>query len=154
MKLDLHYLMSTERYVLDMESFQMKNEAYYPLEWTFYGAANPTMLLTWDAERDRIRIRFEQYAVFLGTQEEHGMKEDGLWNEHPIVKLSASRLMSFASEKMAIDRVNRNRGALAHYVIRTIEQEFHVLAYEDPTVENLGKVGDTGVRVEIVEEAE
>jgi hypothetical protein len=36
MNLDLHYLMSTERYVLDMESFQMKNEAYYPLEWTFY----------------------------------------------------------------------------------------------------------------------
>lgn len=55
---------------------------------------------------------------------------------------------------MAIHRMDCNRGALSHYVIRTIEQEFHVLAYEDPIVEDLGKVGDTGVRVEIVEEAE
>ena len=62
--------------------------------------------------------------------------------------------MSFAGERMAIHRMDCNRGALSHYVIRTIEQEFHVLAYEDPTVEDLGKVGDTGVRVEIVEEAE
>ncbi|MCV9898651.1 hypothetical protein OKS35_00820 [Exiguobacterium sp. N5] len=58
------------------------------------------------------------------------------------------------NEAYLSSRVNRNRGSLAHYVIRTIEQEFHVLAYEDPTVENLGKAGDTGVRVEIVEEAE
>ncbi|MCT4787443.1 hypothetical protein ACFQO8_09790 [Exiguobacterium aestuarii] len=50
--------------------------------------------------------------------------------------------------------MNSERGTLSHYVIRTIEQEFHVLAYEDPTVEDLGKVGDTGVRVEIVEKAE
>ena len=62
--------------------------------------------------------------------------------------------MSFASEQMEINRVIHNRGTLSLYVIRTIEQEFHVLAYENPTVEDLGKVGDMGVRVEIVEEAE
>ena len=62
--------------------------------------------------------------------------------------------MSYVHAELGTNRVNSERGTLAHYVIRTIEQEFHVLAYEDPTVEDLGKVGDTGVRVEIVEEAE
>lgn len=153
MTIDLDFLMTTEDYVLETESFQMKGVTYYPLEWTFFGANDPTMLLTWDAERDRISIRFEQYAVFLGTLEEHGIPEEGLANGHPIVKLKTSRFTRFAAENMGTDRVNTDRGLLSHYVIRTIEQEFHVLAYEDPTVLDLGKVGDTGVIIEVVDEA-
>ena len=149
---NLHFLMTTEDYVLETESFQMKGLTYYPLEWTMFGAPNPTMLLTWDEDRDRIRIRFEQYAVFLGTSEEHDLIEEGLANGYPLVKLSTSRFLTFAQTQMGTGRTNR--GTLSHYVIRTIEQSFHVLAYEDPTVEDLGKVGDTGVRVELVEEAE
>ncbi|KAB2861245.1 MAG: hypothetical protein F9K39_13710 [Exiguobacterium chiriqhucha] len=152
MVIDLDFLMTTEDYVLETESFQMRGVTYYPLEWTFFGANDPTMLLTWDAERDRISIRFEQYAVFLGTLEEHGIPEDGLVNGHPIVKLKTSLLSKFATEWMGTDRVNTDRGELSHYVIRTIEQEFHVLAYDDPTVLDLGKVGDTGVIVETIDE--
>lgn len=152
MAIDLDFLMTAEDYVIDIESFQMKNAMYYPLEWTFFGAPNPTMLLTWDEERDRIRICFEQYAVFLGTLEEHGMPEDGLANKYPVVKLATSRLSAFASEWMGIDGVNTDRGELSHYNIRTIEQEFHVLAYEEPIVLDLGKVGDTGVTVEVIDE--
>ncbi|WP_051627741.1 hypothetical protein [Exiguobacterium chiriqhucha] len=152
MVIDLDFLMTTEDYVLETESFQMRGVTYYPLEWTFFGANDPTMLLTWDAERDRISIRFEQYAVFLGTLEEHGIPEDGLVNGHPIVKLKTSLLSKFATEWMGTDRVNTDRGELSHYVIRTIEQEFHVLAYEDPSVIDLGKVGDTGVVVETINE--
>ncbi|ERG66164.1 hypothetical protein [Exiguobacterium chiriqhucha] len=152
MAIDLDFLMTTEDYVLETESFQMKGVTYYPLEWTFFGANDPTMLLTWDAERDRISIRFEQYAVFLGTLEEHGIPEEGLANGHPIVKLKTSLLSKFATEWTGTDRVNTDRGELSHYVIRTIEQEFHVLAYEDPTVIDLGKVADTGVVVETIDE--
>lgn len=152
MVIDLDFLMTTEDYVLETESFQMRGVTYYPLEWTFFGANDPTMLLTWDAERDRISIRFEQYAVFLGTLEEHGIPEDGLVNGHPIVELKTSLLSKFATEWMGTDRVNTDRGELSHYVIRTIEQEFHVLAYEDPSVIDLGKVGDTGVVVETINE--
>ncbi|TCI72210.1 hypothetical protein EVJ22_06005 [Exiguobacterium sp. SH0S7] len=151
MAIDLDFLMTTEDYVLDTESFQMKGVTYYPLEWTCFGANDATMLLTWDEGRDRILIRFEQYAVFLGTLEEHGMPEDGLANAYPVVKLKTSRFSSFAAEWMKTDHVNTDRGELSHYVIRTMEQEFHVLAYEDPTVLDLGKVGDTGVVVEIIE---
>ncbi|WP_445001946.1 hypothetical protein [Exiguobacterium alkaliphilum] len=153
MAIDLNVLMTTEDYVLETETFQMKAVDYYPLEWTFFGASNPTMLLTWDAGRDRIRIRFEQYAVFLGTIEDHSIHEEGLHNAYPIVKLETSRFTRFAAEHMGTERVNLERGTLAHYVIRTFEQEFHVLAYEDPIVEDLGKVGDTGVVFEIVDEA-
>lgn len=152
MAIDLDFLMMTDDYVIYTESFQMQGVTYYPLEWTFFGAPNPTMLLTWDEKRDRIRIRFEQYAVFLGTLEEHGMPEGDLANAQPIVKLKTSRFSSFASEWMETDRVNTDRGELSHYVIRTIEQEFHVLAYEDPIVLDLGKVGDTGVIVEVIGE--
>ncbi|MCC5892535.1 hypothetical protein [Exiguobacterium sp.] len=152
MGIDLDFLMTTEDYLLDIESFQMKGETYYPLEWTCFGARDATMLLTWDAERDRIRIRFEKYAVFLGTLEEHGMNEAGLRNAYPIVKLETSRFARFAAEHMGTARINTERGTLAHYVIRTIEQEFHIMAYEDPIVEDLGKVGDTGVVVEVVDE--
>lgn len=130
----------------------MKGVTHYPLEWTFFGANDPTMLLTWDAERDRISIRFEQYAVFLGTIEDHSMHEDGLRNACPIVRLKTSRFTRFAAENMGTERVNTYRGELSHYVIRTFEQEFHVLAYEDPTVIDLGKVGDTGVVVETTDE--
>ncbi|KGI84815.1 hypothetical protein JY98_00760 [Exiguobacterium mexicanum] len=152
MAIDLNFLMTTEDYMLETESFQMKGVTYYPLEWTFFGASDPTMLLTWDAERDRISIRFEQYAVFLGTIEDHSIHEEGLRNSCPIVKLKTSRFTRFAAENMGTERVNTYRGELSHYVIRTFEQEFHVLAYEDPTVLDLGKVGDTGVIVETIDE--
>ncbi|WP_214752465.1 hypothetical protein [Exiguobacterium sp. s16] len=152
MDIDLNFMMTTEGYLLDLESFQVKDEMYYPLEWTFFGADDATRLLTWDTERDRIRIRFEQYAVFLGTLEVHGIDEAGLHNAYPVVKLNSSRFTRFAAENMGTERINTERGTLAHYVIRTIEQEFHVLAYEDPNVEDLGKVGDTGVVVEIVDD--
>ncbi|MFN3365679.1 MAG: hypothetical protein ACK411_04790 [Exiguobacterium mexicanum] len=152
MAIDLDFLMTTEDYVLETESFQMKGVTDYTHEWTFFGANDPTMLLTWDAERDRISIRFEQYAVFLGTIEDHSMHEDGLRNACPIVKLKTSRFTRFAAENMGTERVNTYRGELSHYVIRTFEQEFHVLAYEDPTVIDLGKVGDTGVVVETTDE--
>ncbi|STO08802.1 Uncharacterised protein [Exiguobacterium aurantiacum] len=152
--IDLNFLMTTEGYVLDVESFQMKGEMYYPLEWTCFGAEDATMLLTWDAERDRILIRFEQYAVFLGTIEDHAMDETGLQNAYPIVKLKASQFTRFAADTMSTERVNTYRGSLSHYVIRTVEQEFHVLAYEDPIVEDLGKVGDTGVVVTEVNEVD
>lgn len=152
MAIDLKFLMTTEDYVLETEAFQMKGVDYYPLEWTFFGANNPTMLLTWDAGRDRILIRFERYAVFLGTIEDHCMHEEGLRNAYPLVKLETSRFTRFAAEHMGTERVNSERGTLAHYVIRTFEQEFHVLTYEDPIVEDLGKVGDTGVVVEVVDE--
>lgn len=152
MAIDLNFLMTTEDYVLETESFQMKGVTYYPLEWTFFGANDPTMLLTWDAERDRISIRFEQYGVFLGTIVDHSMHEDGLRNACPIVKLKTSRFTRFAAENMGTERVNTYRGELSHYVIRTFDQEFHVLAYEDPTVIDLGKVGDTGVVVETTDE--
>ncbi|WP_214708014.1 MULTISPECIES: hypothetical protein [unclassified Exiguobacterium] len=152
MAIDFNFLMTTEDYVLETESFQMKGVTNYPLEWTFFGASDPTMLLTWDAERDRISIRFEQYAVFLGTIEDHSMHEDGLRNACPIVKLKTSRFTRFAAENMGTERVNTYRGELSHYVIRTFEQEFHVLAYEDPTVIDLGKVEDTGVVVETIDE--
>ncbi|TCI37642.1 hypothetical protein EVJ29_06355 [Exiguobacterium sp. SH4S7] len=154
MAIDLDFLMSTEDYVLDTESFQMKGVTYYPLEWTCFGASDATMILTDDADRDRILIRFEQYALFLGTLEEHGMPEDGLANRHPIVKLKTSRFSAFAAEQMKTERVNTDRGELSHYVIRTFEQEFHVLAYEEPTVLDLGKVGDTGVVVTEVDEVD
>lgn len=152
MGIDLNFLMTTQGYQLDVESFQMKRETYYPLEWTCFGADDATRLLTWDAERDRIRIRFEQYAVFLGALEEHGLDEAGLHNAYPVVKLNSSRFTQFAAEHMATERINSERGTLGHYVIRTFEQEFHVLAYEDPSVEDLGKVGDVGVVVEVVDD--
>jgi hypothetical protein len=150
--IDLNFLMTTEDYVLETESFQMKGVTYYPLEWTFFGANDSTMLLTWDSERDRISIRFEQYAVFLGTIEDHSMHEEGLRNAYSIVKLKTSRFTRFAAENMGTERVNTDRGELSHYVIRTFEQAFHVLAYEDPTVIDLGKVGDTGVVVDTIDE--
>lgn len=57
--IDLIFLMTKEDYVLETESFRMKDITYYPLECMYFGAPNPTMLITWDAERDRIHIRFE-----------------------------------------------------------------------------------------------
>lgn len=90
--------------------------------------------------------------MFLGTIEDHSIHEEGLRNSCPIVKLKTSRFTRFAAENMGTERVNTYRGELSHYVIRTFEQEFHVLAYEDPTVIDLGKVGDTGVVVETIDE--
>lgn len=112
----------------------LKGNDHYKIDMYFYGADDTFKLLIDDSSRDYFLIRFEKYAVFTGTLQEHGIIEEGLINQHPIVKLKESVFGEFAERYMKTKEIYTERGELNLFVIRTHEQEFYILSYSDPIV--------------------
>jgi len=132
--IDLNTLLATNDYTISLDKMTLLKNDHYSIDMYFYGSKNETHLLTGDPSRDYFLLRFEKYAVFMGTLEEHGIHEEELLNTHPIVKVSNSKFLDFARNHMKIDEIYTERGERSHYVIRTFDQEFHILSYEEPIV--------------------
>ena len=139
MNLNLEMLLNTEDYVIELDKFFLEKKEHFALNLYFYGAFNPTTLLIEDPSRDYFLIQFDKYAAFLGTLEEHAIPDEELLNGNPIVKVENSKLLQFAENHMQIREVNTYRGPISHYVIRTIEQEFHVLSHGEPFLIDMGR---------------
>lgn len=132
--IDLDTLLSTTDYTISLDKMTLSKNDHYSIDMYFYGSKNETHLLTGDPSRDYFLVRFEKYAVFMGTLEEHGINEEELLNTHPIVKVSNSKFLNFTKDHMKTEEIYTERGARSHYVIRTFDQEFHILSYEEPIV--------------------
>ncbi len=136
---DLDILLATEEYILELDKFHLERNEHFAINMYFHAATDATKILTDDESRKYFLVQFDKYAMFLGTLEEHGIHEDDLKNQRPIVKLSDSKLLSFAKENMQTQVANTDRGPISHFVIRTFDQEFHVLSHSDPIVIDMGK---------------
>lgn len=134
--IDLDFLLNVEEYELELDTMALKGNDHYAIDMYFYGSENATNLLINDPSRDYFLMRFEKYAVFMGTLQEHGILEEGLRNPYPIVKLKESIFGEFAEKYMKTKEIYTERGELNLFVIRTHEQEFYILSYSDPMVIN------------------
>lgn len=133
--IDLDFLLKAKDYELELYKMNLFRDQHFDIDMYFHGSYNPTNLLIDDPSRDYFLIRFKEYAVFLGTLQEHGHHDEGLANSNPIVKLDQNSIFhSFSDKEMRTNILYTDRGTLTHYVVRTFDQEFHVLAYEDPVV--------------------
>ena len=134
--IDLDFLLNVEEYELELDTMSLKSNDHYAIDMYFYGSENATNLLINDPSRDYFLMRFEKYAVFMGTLQEHGILEEGLRNPHPVVKLKESVFGEFAEKHMKTNEIYTERGELHLFAIRTFEQEFYILSYSDPMVIN------------------
>lgn len=133
--IDLNFLLNADDYVLDLDKMHMLKERECDIDMYFYGSYNPTNLLIDDPSRDYFLISFQNHAVFLGTFEEYGIDEEELGNTRPMVKIeSPSIFHNFSNKELKVNAFPDRRGTLTQYVIRTFEQEFHILSYTDPVV--------------------
>lgn len=134
--IDLDFLLSSEEYELELDTMSLKGNDHYAIDLYFYGADDTSKLIIGDPSRDYFLMRFEKYAVFMGTLQEHGIIEEGLRNPYPVVKLKESVFSEFAEKHMKTKEIYTERGELNLFVIRTHEQEFYILSYSDPMVIN------------------
>lgn len=134
--INLDFLLSIEDYELELDTMSLKGNDHYAIDLYFYGADDVSKLIIDDPSRDYFLMRFEKYAVFMGTLQEHGILDDGLRNPYPIVKLKESIFGEFAEKYMKTKEIYTERGELNLFVIRTHDQEFYILSYSDPIVIN------------------
>ncbi len=98
--IDLDFLLTIEEYDLELDTMSLKANDHYAIDFYFYGADETFKLLIDDPSRDYFLMRFEKYAVFLGTLQEHGIIDDRLRNPFPVVKSKESILGEFAAKYM------------------------------------------------------
>ncbi len=132
--IDLDFLLTTEEYDLELDTMSLKANDHYAIDFYFYGADETFKLLIDDPSRDYFLMRFEKYAVFLGTLQEHGIIDDRLRNPYPVVKSKESILGEFAAKYMKTKEIYTERGDLHLFAIRTHEQDFYILSYSDPII--------------------
>jgi len=130
--IDLDFLLTIEEYDLELDTMSLKANDHYAIDFYFYGADETFKLLIDDPSRDYFLMRFEKYAVFLGTLQEHGIIDDRLRNPFPVVK-SKESILKF----MKTDETYTERGDLHLFAIRTHEQDFYILSYSDPIIIDL-----------------
>ncbi|OIN66917.1 hypothetical protein BLD48_08150 [Exiguobacterium sp. KRL4] len=134
--IDLDFLLSVEDYELELDTMSLNRNDHFAIDMYFYGADDSLKLLIDDPSRDYFLMRFEKYAVFTGTLQEHGIIEEGLRNPYPVVKLKESVFGDFAEKHMKTKEIYTERGELNLFVIRTFDQEFYILSYSEPIVIN------------------
>lgn len=71
--IDLDFLLSIEDYELELDTMSLKGNDHYAIDLYFYGADDVSKLIIGDPSRDYFLMRFEKYAVFMGTLQEHGI---------------------------------------------------------------------------------